>query len=126
VTLRKRLAALGASLVLALGLGALAAQPASAAVNTKVCHSSDSSDHSPILVWIIGSNAYYVVEYGTCGPYLSNSNDELRADTCPAIGNGSAGYWIKSDSGYGPFHSGCNGGSNVPNFSGLVYYKLKH
>ena len=121
----KRLGGVLAAAVLAVS-GAMIATPAQAAVSTKICHSSDSSDHSPILIWIIGSGANYTVQYGNCGPWLSNSNDELRVDTCPNSGNGSAGYWIKSDNGYGPLHDGCNGASNPPNFNGNVYYKLKH
>lgn len=124
MSLRKRLAALLASLILALGLGALATQPASAAgISTKICYSSDSTDHHSLEIWIIGSGAHYNVAYATCGPWLSNTNDQLRVDVCWDNQNISY-YQIKSDSGYGPKHYGCNSGSNPPNYNGNVYYKL--
>ena len=100
----------------------LAPPSASAAVSTKICNSSDSTDLHRIAVIVIGGPVYYV-GHGNCGPWLGNSSDQLRVNTCPD-GNYISYYVIKSDSGYGPHHDGCNSNSNPPNYNGPVYYKM--
>src|SRR4249919_2404976 len=119
-----RLRALISSLILACTGALFVSQPAQAAVNTKVCNSSDSTDLHRIRVWVYGNpSVYYYVNHGNCGPWLSNTDDQLRVNTCPD-GNYISYYVIKSSGGYGPHHDGCNSQSNVPDYNGNVYYKM--
>jgi len=101
-----------------------APQPAAASVSTKVCNSSDSTDLHRIRVWVyLNPSVYYYVNHGSCGPWLANGDDQLRVNTCPD-GNTFSYYVIKTNSGYGPKHYGCNSDSNVPDYNGNAYYKM--
>ena len=122
--LRRLLAGAAASLLIGAGSIVATVLPADAAVNTKVCNSSDSTDLHRIRVWVNGNpSVYYYISHGNCGPWLSNSDDQLRVNTCPD-GNFITYYVIKSSGGYGPHHDGCNSQSNVPDYNGNVYYKM--
>ena len=120
----KRIGGALAALAAIIGLSVFTTAPAEAAVSTRICYSSDSTDHHSLRVWTVGSGSpWYTVQYGNCSPWIGNSDDQLRVNTCPE-GNFISYYVIKSDSGYGPHHNGCNSGSNPPNYNGNVYYKM--
>ena len=120
----KRFAGILSALILSAAGAVAFATPAQAAgISTKICYSSDSTDHHRLRIWFIDTGVYYYVNYGDCGPWLGNSYDQMRVNTCPD-GNYISYYVIKSDSGYGPHHNGCNSASNPPNYNGYVYYKM--
>src|SRR4249919_888686 len=119
---RRLLAGATASLLIGAGTIVATSLPASAATDIKICNSSDSTDLHRIMAWFTNSGAYYYVTHGNCSPWLSNNSGQVRVDTCPD-NNVFSYYQIKSDSGYGPKHYGCNSNSNPPDYNGNVYYK---
>lgn len=122
--IRNKAAAIAASTILGVSGAALAAVPAQASVSTRICYSSDSTDHHSLRVWTVGSGSpYWTVQYGSCSPVIGNSYDQLRVNTCPE-NNYISYYVIKSSGSYGPHHDGCKSDSNPPDYNGNVYYKM--